>query len=65
MIIILLILVILSISINEKTWYEIVFGLIKKIFFGLLIYIVSASNRTKVDKQSKMYGLTYSYQFRS
>ena len=41
------------------------FGLIKKIFFRLLIYIVSASSRTKVDKQSKMYGLTYSYQFRS
>ena len=41
------------------------FGLIKKMFFRLLIDIVSASNRTKVDKQSKMYSLTYSYQFRS
>ena len=45
----LLILVILSIYINvyEKTWYKIMFGLIKKKFMGLLISLINASNHTQ------------------
>ena len=31
----------------KGTWYEIIFGLIKKIFIGLLTGIVNASNHTK------------------
>ena len=31
----------------KRTWYNIRFGLIKKIFMGLLINIVNASNYTK------------------
>ena len=31
----------------KGTWYKIMFGLIKKIFIGLLTCIVSASNHTK------------------
>ena len=31
----------------KKTWYKIIFGLIKKMFMGLLICIVNASDRTK------------------
>ena len=31
----------------KRTWYKIMFGLIKKIFMGLLINIVNASNHTK------------------
>ena len=31
----------------KRTWYEIIFGLIKKIFVGLLIGTVNASNYTK------------------
>ena len=30
-----------------KKWYKIMFGLIKKVFMGLLISIVNASNHTK------------------
>ena len=49
LIIILLILLILFvfIKINEKIWYKKMFGLIKKIFVGLLINIVNASNHKK------------------
>ena len=32
---------------NEKTWYKIMFGIIEKIFIGLLTGLVSASNQTK------------------
>ena len=31
----------------KKTWYKTMFGLIKKMFIGLLTSIVSASNHTK------------------
>ena len=31
----------------KRTWYKIMFGLIKKLFMGLLIKIVNASNHTK------------------
>ena len=31
----------------KRTWYKIMFGLIKKLFMGLLIKIVNASNLTK------------------
>ena len=31
----------------EKTWYKVMFGLIKKIFIGLLIGQVNGSNHTK------------------
>ena len=31
----------------EKTWYKVMFGLIKKIFIGLLIGLVNGSNHTK------------------
>ena len=31
----------------EKTWYKVMFGLIKKIFVGLLIGPVNGSNHTK------------------
>ena len=39
------------------------FGLIKKIFIGLLTDLVNRSNRTKwaFFKQSKMYDLTYPF----
>ena len=48
MILILLILVILSILIfNEKTWYKIMIGFIKKMFVVLLSSIVNALNHTK------------------
>ena len=32
---------------NEKTWYRIMFGLVKKIFIGLLTRLVNGSNHTK------------------
>ena len=32
---------------DEKTWYGKMFGLIKKMFIGLLISIVNSSDRTK------------------
>ena len=49
LIIISLILVILLVFIDiyEKTWYKIMFGLIKKMFMGLFINIVNASNHKK------------------
>ena len=49
LIIILLILVILLVflDIYEKTWYKIMFGLIKKMFMWLFINIVNASNHKK------------------
>ena len=31
----------------KRTWYKIMFGLIKKIFIGLLTSLVDGSNRTK------------------
>ena len=31
----------------ERTWYKIMFGLIKKIFIGLLTGLVNGSNHTK------------------
>ena len=31
----------------KRTWYKIMFGLIKKLFMGLLVKIVNASNHTK------------------
>ena len=31
----------------QKTWYKIMFGLIKKIFIGLLTGLVNGSNHTK------------------
>ena len=31
----------------DRTWYEITFGLIKKIFIGLLIGLVNGSNHRK------------------
>ena len=31
----------------KRTWYKIMFGLIKKIFIGLLTGLVNASNHTK------------------
>ena len=32
---------------DEKTWYAKMFGLIKKMFIGLLISIVNSSDHTK------------------
>ena len=32
---------------DEKAWYKITFGLIKKIFIGILIRVSNASNHTK------------------
>ena len=31
----------------QRTWYKILLGLIKKIFFGLLTGLVNGSNQTK------------------
>ena len=31
----------------KRTWYKIMFGLIKKLFMWLLVKIVNASNHTK------------------
>ena len=31
----------------KRTWYKIMFGLIKKLFMGLLVKIVNASNHSK------------------
>ena len=31
----------------KRTWYKVMFGLIKKIFIGLLTSLVDGSNRTK------------------
>ena len=46
---------------KKRRWYKIMFGLIKKLFIGLLIEIVSASNRTKclsLNNQKCMTGPT-------
>ena len=42
-----IIIILIFIKINEKIWSKIMFGLIKKIFVGLLIDIVNASNHKK------------------
>ena len=39
----------------RRTWYKIIFGLIKKIFTGLLTGLVNESN------QSEMHDSTFSY----
>ena len=60
----LLILLTLLISINEKTRNNMMFGLIKKMFIGLLINIVNVSNHTKqvsLSNQKYMTQSTYVY----
>ena len=50
-------------NLMKRICYKVMFGLIKKIFIGLLTDLVNRSNRTKWDffKQSKMYDSTYPF----
>ena len=45
----------------DRAYYKIMFGLIKKIFIGLVIGLVSGINHRKNVKQSEMHDSTYSY----
>ena len=45
----------------DRAYYKIMFGLIKKIFIGLVIGLVNGINHPKSVKQSEMYDSTYSY----
>ena len=49
----------------KRTWYQTVFGLIKKIFIGLWTDLVNGSTYkerfVRFVKQSKMYDSVYSY----
>ena len=44
----------------KRTWYKIMFGLIKKVFIGLLTDLVSASNYTKCSSLSNQKCMTHS-----
>ena len=45
----------------DRAYYKIMFGVIKKIFIGLVIGLVSGVNHRKSVKQSEMHDSTYSY----
>ena len=47
---------------TKRTWYKIIFGLIKKIFIVLLSTIVNGSNhKVLFIKKSEMLGSTYPF----